>query len=355
MSVTPRPDLATLPPYVPGKAVEGAVKLASNEVSAAPLPSVRAAIGEAAAGINRYPDTGSFALVERLADRFGVPTEQLVVGCGSVTLCQMLVQAMCEPGDAVVFGWRSFEAYPILAQVVGAEQIRVPNTPEHRLDVEGMLAAITPRTKVLFACTPNNPTGPALSGQELRKLVDGVPEHVLVVLDEAYREFVDDAAVPDGIEFARKRWADEQHNIVVLRTFSKAYGLAGLRVGYCAAPQPIAEALRKVAVPFAVNVLAQTAAIASLDAEDELMQRCREIIGERERVRRALLEHGYQVPESQANFVWLPLGERARAFEEHAATNKVIVRAFDGDGVRVTIGLPEENELFLEAARSFPG
>ncbi|HEY8371163.1 MAG TPA: histidinol-phosphate transaminase [Pseudonocardiaceae bacterium] len=353
MTVRTRADLANLPSYVPGRTIPGAIKLASNEVSLGPLPSVVSAITEAATGINRYPDNGAAELVRRLAERLEVPAEQVVVGCGSVTLCQELVQATCTEADEVVFGWRSFEAYPILVHVVGAKQVRVPLTSGHGLDLEAMARAITPATRLVFVCNPNNPTGTALRRAELERFLDAVPSDVLVVLDEAYREFVDDPDVPDGVELARSRWAKGQHNIAVLRTFSKAYGLAGLRVGYCVAAPEVADALRKVHVPFSVNAVAQAAAIASLEAVDELFARCREVVAERERVHRELVAAGYEVPETQANFVWLPLGKRTDAFNEHCLENKVVVRAFSGDGVRVTVGTPEENDAFLNAARSF--
>jgi histidinol-phosphate aminotransferase len=350
-----RADLDQLPAYVPGRTIAGAIKLASNEVSAGPLPSVVAAIAAAGAEVNRYPDSHADALVTRLAQRFGVTTDQLAVGCGSVTLCQQLLQATCTPSDDVVFPWRSFEAYPILTQVVGARAVRIPLTDEHALDAAAMLAAVTPATRLVFACTPNNPTGTPLHNDELRALLDGVPSDALVVIDEAYREFVDDPDVPDGIELAREYWAKGRHNVAVLRTFSKAYGLAGLRVGYCVAPANVISAVRKTFVPFGVNSLAQVAAIASLDAEDELFARCRQIVGERARVRSELLAMGYDVPVTQANFVWLPLGERSMAFNDHALDHKVIVRAFGTDGVRVTIGEPHENDAFLAVARSFEG
>lgn len=353
MSAYTRVDLAHLPDYVPGRSIPGAIKLASNEVAAGPLPSVVAAIAAAATEVNRYPDSFAGALVTRLSQRFGVPEEHLAVGCGSVTLCQQLVQATCTDGDDVVFGWRSFEAYPIITHVVGARGVRVPLTPDHRLDLSAMLAAITPATRLVFVCTPNNPTGTALTGDELREFLDAVPAEVLVVIDEAYGEFVDDDDVPDGIEVATRAWARGRHNVAVLRTFSKAYGLAGLRVGYCVAPEPVAAALRKVYVPFGVNSVAQAAAIASLDAEDELMARCRDIVAERGRVRAKLRDMGYDVPPTQANFVWLPLGERTDAFNQHCLDHKVIVRAFAGDGARVTIGHPDENDAFLAAAASF--
>jgi histidinol-phosphate aminotransferase len=349
-----RADLAQLPDYVPGRSIPGAIKLASNEVSAGPLPSVVAAIADAATGVNRYPDSGAGALVERLAQRFGVQPAQLAVGCGSVTLCQQLVQATCTDADEVVFGWRSFEAYPIISHVVGATGVRVPLTADHRLDLAAMHAAITPKTRAVFVCTPNNPTGTALHEGELRAFLDAVPQDVLVVIDEAYREFVDDPDVPDGIATAKAAWARNGHNVAVLRTFSKAYGLAGLRVGYCVAPEPVAAALRKVFVPFGVNSVAQAAAIASLDAEAELLARCEQVVAERGRVTAELLDLGYDVPPSQANFVWLPLGERTADFNEHCMDHKVIVRAFVGDGARVTIGDPAENDAFLAAAASFP-
>ncbi|WP_158852354.1 histidinol-phosphate transaminase [Saccharothrix deserti] len=355
MTVRTRADLVALPGYVPGKTIPGAIKLASNEVSAGPLPSVVRAIAEAATAVNRYPDTAATELVARLSDKLGVPAEQVAVGCGSVTLCQQLVQATCTDADEVVFAWRSFEAYPIITAVVGAQQTRVPLTSGHGLDLDAMADAITPQTRLVFVCNPNNPTGTALRRAEIERFIERVPSDVLVVIDEAYKEFVDDPDVPDGVELAKQQWAAGRDNVAVLRTFSKAYGLAGLRVGYAVASPAVAETLRKVYVPFSVNALAQVAALASLDAEAELMARCRAIVAERARVRGELLDAGFEVPESQANFVWLQLGERTAAFNEHCLAHKVVVRAFAGDGARVTVGEPEENDAFLAAARSFNG
>ncbi|MGH3517526.1 MAG: histidinol-phosphate transaminase [Haloechinothrix sp.] len=348
MPLSPRADLDSLPAYVPGRSVPGAIKLASNEVPLGPLPSVAKAITDAAATINRYPDMGAFALVERLAQKLGVPANRVAVGCGSVSLCQQLIQAMCSDGDEVLFAWRSFEAYPILTQVVGARQITVPLDETHTHDLDAMLAAITPTTRVVFVCNPNNPTGTAVRRDALVKFLDAAPEDVLVVLDEAYREFVSDPDVPDGLELAAER-----DNVAVLRTFSKAYGLAGLRVGYLVASEVVAAVARKVYVPFSVNALAQAAAMASLDAEQELLARCVDVVAERDRVREALIAEGYAVPDTQANFVWLPLGERTLEFAEHALASKVVVRPFAGGGARVTIGTPEENDTFLAAARTF--
>jgi histidinol-phosphate aminotransferase len=347
-AVPTRADLESLPLYVAGRTIAGAIKLASNEVPGGPLPSVAKAIAEAASGVNRYPDTGAQGLTDRLTKSLGFPASQIAIGCGSVSLCQQLVQAVCAPGEEVIYGWRSFEAYPIVVQVANAQSVQVPLNAGHAFDLDAMLAAITPKTRMLFVCNPNNPTGTAARREELERFLDAVPANVLVVLDEAYREFVTDTDVPDGLEYVRSR-----QNVAVLRTFSKAYGLAGLRVGYAVAPEHITAALKKVYVAFSVNMVAQAAAIASLDAHDELMERVADIVGERDRVRAALLEAGYEVPETQANFVWLPLGEQAAAFSAHALDNKLIVRAFAGSGVRVTISTPEENDLFLAAALSF--
>lgn len=348
MNVRARADLEQLPAYVAGRTVPGSIKLASNEVSGGPLPSVVAAIGQAATEVHRYPDIGVTKLVETLSARLDVAPERLAVGCGSVALCEQLVQATCTENDEVVYPWRSFEAYPIITKVVGARQVPVPLTDEHALDLDALAAAITPSTRLVFVCTPNNPTGTTLRRAELERFLDSVPSDVLVVLDEAYWEFVADPDVPDGVELTR-----EYSNVATLRTFSKAYGLAGLRVGYAVAPENIAEALRKVCIPFSVNSLAQVAALASLEAGDELKLRCDEIAAERDRVRTELLGAGYVVPESQANFVWLALGERTQEFNEHCMDNGVVVRAFTGDGVRITIGKPAENDALLAAAKSF--
>ncbi|MGH3889178.1 MAG: pyridoxal phosphate-dependent aminotransferase [Pseudonocardiaceae bacterium] len=351
MTARTRADLESLPVYVPGHNIPTAVKLASNEMSEGPLPSVVAAIADAAAGVNRYPDNGVTALLERLAARLDVPQSHLAAGCGSATLCQQLVQATCRRDDEVLFAWRSFEAYPIFTQVAGARQRTVALRPDHTHDLPAMLDAITPATRLVFVCSPNNPTGTAVWRDELIAFLDAVPDGVLVALDEAYHEFVTNPAVPDGVALCRDN--SGRDNLAVLRTFSKAYGLAGLRVGYCVAPEPITAVLRKVSVPFSVNSLAQVAALASLDVADELMARCQRIAAERDRVRAELLAMGYPVPDSQANFVWLPLGERTAAFDNHCLEHKIVIRAFPDTGARITITTPPDNEAFLAAARSF--
>ncbi|MTD15511.1 histidinol-phosphate transaminase [Nakamurella sp. YIM 132087] len=349
-----RPSLSALPAYAPGRTVPGAIKLASNELSYPVLPTVADAVsevlGHGLTGLNRYPDNNGTALVEVLAQYLGRPAENIVAGCGSVALCQQLVQVAADAGDEVVFGWRSFEAYPIVSRIAGATPVPVPVTADHRLDLDAMAAAVTERTRLVYVCTPNNPTGTVVHRDELERFLDAVPDDVLVVVDEAYREFDTDPDTPDGVEISARR-----SNVLALRTMSKAYGLAGLRVGYAVGDAQLIGALRQVAIPFALNTLAQRAAIAALGAEDELRPRWAEVVSERTRVTGALRGHGYEIPESQANFVWLPLRERAADFSRHCEDHKVIVRVFPdaSGGVRVTIGSPDENDAFLAAATSY--
>jgi len=342
-----RADLAKLPSYVPGRSVPGAIKLASNEVPYGPLPGVVDAVVEAATSAHRYPDMGVVALRQKLADRLGVPAERVATGCGSVALAEHLVRAACLPGDEIVYSWRSFEAYPIIAAGAGAASIRVPNTAAHGHHLPAMAAAVTDRTRVVIVCNPNNPTGTSVREAELDRFLDDVPDDVLVVLDEAYREFVTDDQVPDALDTYGDR-----PNVVVLRTLSKAWGLAGLRVGFLVGQPEVATAVRKVVTPFSTSLVAQAAALAALDAEDEVRRRCAIVIAERERVTEALRKLSVDVPASQANFVWLPLGDKTAEFGAACENRGVIVRAFHPDGVRVTIGTPEENDAFLAAAEA---
>lgn len=348
MSPDVRSDLDAIPSYVPGATVPGAVKLASNETTAGPLPSVAAAVVDAAAGVNRYPDITAGALVSRLAEFLGIPSRNITAGCGSVALCQQLVQAVCAPGDEVLYGWRSFEAYPIIARIAHAVPVPVPNRADGTLDLEAIADAVTDRTRLIFVCTPNNPTGPAVSHAELTAFLDRVPERVTVALDEAYYEYLRSDDPVDGVAESMAR-----PNVVALRTFSKAYGLAGLRVGYLTGPADLVVSVGKMVVPFSVSSLAQAAGIACLDAGDELRARTDAVVAERTRVRDALIDLGHAVPESQANFVWLPLGDAAAEFDSHCRDHLVVTRCFAGHGVRVTIGDPVENDRLLDAARAF--
>ncbi|MCH0538814.1 histidinol-phosphate transaminase [Streptomyces sp. MUM 203J] len=347
-----RAVLDDIPTYKPGKpaAADGPVayKLSSNENPYPPLPGVLESALAAAHGFNRYPDMACTGLMNELSERFGVPVTHIATGTGSVGVAQSLVQSTAGPGDEVMFAWRSFEAYPIITRISGATAVKVPLTPGAVHDLDAMAAAITDRTRLIFVCNPNNPTGTVVRRAELERFLDRVPNDVLVVLDEAYIEFIRDDQVPNGIEIYRDR-----PNVAVLRTFSKAYGLAGLRVGFAIAHEPVAAALRKTAVPFGVSQLAQDAAVASLRAEDELLGRVGSLVCERSRVCEALAAQGWKVPETQANFVWMALGERTMEFAAVCEAAGVVIRPFAGEGARVTIGETEANDLFLRTAETF--
>jgi histidinol-phosphate aminotransferase len=342
-----RAVVRTLPAYVPGarSADPTAVKLSSNENPFPPLDSVREVLARAAADINRYPDMFAAPLCEALAARHDVAPESVVAGCGSVAVLGHVLQAFCDAGDEVVHAWRSFEAYPIAVSLQGAVGVRVPVDAAGRHDLPAMADAVGPRTRVVLVCSPNNPTGPAVRTAELRTFLAAVPDDVLVVLDEAYTEFVRDPDVPDGVAILA-----EHPNVVVLRTFSKAYGLAGLRVGYAVAHLDVAQAVRTASTPFGVNHLAQVAALASLDAEAELAARVDAVVAERGRVLAGLRGQGWEVPDSQANFVWLATGDRTAALAADAAAHGLLVRPFAGEGIRITVGLPAENARVLEVA-----
>jgi histidinol-phosphate aminotransferase len=349
-----RAVLDGIPTYKPGRppAAEDdgapAYKLSSNENPYPPLPGVLETAAAAAQSFNRYPDLACAALTVELAEHFGVPEAHIATGTGSVGVAQQLVQITSGPGDEVVYAWRSFEAYPIVTRISGANPVQVPLNADETHDLDAMADAITDRTRLVFVCNPNNPTGTVVRRAALERFLDRVPPDVLVVLDEAYKEFIRDPEVPDGIEIYRDR-----PNVAVLRTFSKAYGLAGLRVGFAVAHEPVAEALRKTAVPFGVSQLGQDAAVASLRAEDALMVRVEAVVAERARVYKGLTAQGWTVPVTQANFVWLRLGERTLDFAAATEAAGVTVRPFAGEGVRITIGEPEANDLLLRTAEAF--
>ena len=347
-----RPILDQFAPYQPGKAPSApggrTYKLSSNESPFGPLPSVLKVIAEAAGRVNRYPDNGAVELIEAIGTRFSVPTSHVAVGCGSVGVTQQLLEAVGEPGAEVLYAWRSFEAYPYLSDLAGVTSVRVPLRDEAH-DLPAMADAITGRTRLIFVCNPNNPTGTAVHRAELEEFLGRVPEDCLVVLDEAYAEYVRDADVPDGMSLYRDR-----PNVAVLRTFSKAYGLAGLRVGFMVAHEPVAAAVRKTMLTFGVNALAQAAAIASLEAEPELLERVEAVVSERDRVRGELLDQGWSVPPTEANFVWLRLGAGTEDFADACDRAGVSVRPFRAEGARVSIGDREANDVFLTVARAYP-
>jgi histidinol-phosphate aminotransferase len=349
-----RPAIASLPAYKAGRSAsvrpgQASYKLSSNENPFPPLPGVMAATELACAQMNRYPDIANTAMANAVAARFGLDVDSLAFGTGSVAALYHLLQAVCDPGDEVVFAWRSFEAYPIAVQVTGATPVPVPLGPGAVHDLGAIRDAVTPATKAILLCTPNNPTGPAIPHAELVKFVDDVPDSILIVVDEAYVEFVTDPTATRGLDVL-----DGRPHVAVLRTFSKAYGLAGFRVGFCVADPALASAVRSVSLPFGVSLPAQAAVLASLDAEAALLERVALIVSARERLVSGLCELGFDVPDTQANFVWLPAGRRTAEYADTFSEAGLMVRPYAagnaGDGIRITVGEPEANQRVLQVA-----
>ncbi|QCV87816.1 histidinol-phosphate transaminase [Acidipropionibacterium jensenii] len=344
-----RDVVRSLPPYKQG-AAEGpdAVKLSSNENPYPPLPSVVAEIADRMrdprGSFNRYPSMGAMELRTAIGSRFGVTADQVAVGAGSVEVATQLVHATAGMGDEVIFAWRSFEAYPILTVVSGATPVKVPLTADLHHDLAAMLAAITDRTQLILLCTPNNPTGTTLSTDEVEHFLSQVPENIVVAIDEAYVHFNRDPQAVSGVEMVSRH-----PNVIALQTFSKAYGLAGLRVGFGIGSVEMCEDLRRVAVPFAVSDVAQCAALASLQHEDELTERVEKIVAERGRVTAALRDQGWTLGDSQANFVWLPTGDDTARIDEVLRGEHVFARCWQGEGIRLSIGSPSENDRCLAA------
>lgn len=349
----PRATVAAMASYRPGKSAAmaadehglgpevEAVKLSSNENPYPPVPSIVAAVAAAAGDVNRYGDHRAADLRAALAGWLGVDADRIACGCGSVGLLQQLFLAYVDPGDEVVYPWPSFEAYPVDVAVTAATEVAVPLVDE-AFDLDAVADAVTPRTKLVVLANPNNPTGTAVHVDDLRRLVERVPDDVLVVVDEAYREFVT-ADLGDPVHDLQP----DHPNVVVLRTFSKAYGLAALRTGYAVADPSVVGELDKVLIPFAVNHLAQVASLAAIEAEAEARVVIGRLVAERDRVVGALRDAGWEVPEAHANFVWLPLGERTDEVFPALERRGVVVRPFPGVGIRVTIGSPTENDRFL--------
>ena len=355
----PRAAVASLPEYKPGRSaaqaaaehdLDEAVKLASNENANDPLPSVATAVAEAAFGMNRYPDHRCMEVREALAGRHSVGLDRVTVGSGSVGVLQELFAAYIDPGDEVVYPWRSFEVHPVFCAVSAATAVTVPLV-NHAFDIDAIAAAVTDCTKIVILSTPNNPTGTVCSTSELLRLLAAVPDDVIVVIDEAYREFVTDPAVSDPIETI----VHKHPNALVLRTFSKAYGLANLRVGYGVGHPGVIGALDKVALPFIVSGIAQVAALASLEdqAATELAERVTDILSERDRLSAAISDLGWPVVPSQANFVYLPVGERAMGLFVRLEKQGLVTRPFEGEGVRISLGTPAQNDRLLAALGTF--
>ena len=349
----PRPVIAGLPAYRPGKGakqaevehgIAEAIKLASNENPAEPLPAIVEAITSAAAGANRYADHRATAVREALAARLGVAAGQVTVGNGTVGLLQQLWLSYVDPGDEVVYPWRSFEVYPVYTQEMAGTAVTVPLRDDLGFDLDAVVDAVTDRTKLVVLATPNNPTGVACTTTELRSMLERIPTSVIVCIDEAYREFLDPSFGDPVTELL-----PEFPNAIVTRTMSKAHGLAGVRIGYAIGHPEVIATVDKTLVPFAVNALAQAAALAAIEHEAAIRRSVDGLLAERSRVEAALDEAGWSFPDHQANFVWLDLGERADQIALALERRGVVVRPFSGEGIRVTIGDPVENDRFLTA------
>jgi histidinol-phosphate aminotransferase len=339
-----RADITALAAYRQGKpAADDAFKLSSNENPFEPIPAVLAAIAQSS--INRYPDAVALELRRRLGERFGVGIAQVHLGAGSVSILAQLIQAAAGPGDEVVYSWRSFEAYPGLVAVAHATSVTVPNDADGRHDLPAMAATVTDRTRVIIVCSPNNPTGTIVTADEFEAFMAEVPDSVLVLLDEAYAEFVTDDSAVDGRGLLAR-----YPNLVVLRTFSKAYGLAGLRIGYAVGPEYVLDAARTTAIPLSVTEPAQRAALASLDHEEVLLERVARLSLLRDEVWRALVDQGWRVPTPQGNFVWLETGAMTERAAEIFAEHGIVARALGEDGIRVSIGEAQSVEKLLRAS-----
>lgn len=355
--IRPRAVLAALPSYVAGKPpehIEGlrSYKLSSNENPLPPLPSVVEAIA-GHLNVNRYPDPLSTELRNELASFLDIPAADIVTGGGSLGALNQLLAAFAGAGedgvpDEVIYPWRSFEAYPISVGLSGAAGVPVPLRADGTHDLAAMAAAVTGRTRVILLCTPNNPTGPALTTTQVEEFLASVPADILVVVDEAYEDFVRDPLAVNGIDIYRRH-----ANVVVLRTFSKGAGLAGLRVGYSVSHPEVTRYLRVAAVPFAVSQIAEAAAVASLRHHDELVERVQGLVDERTRVVAGLEALGWRIPQAQGNFVWLELGEDTPGFAALAGQQALAVRAFGTEGIRVSIGEAEANSRFLAICASY--
>jgi histidinol-phosphate aminotransferase len=353
-----RPALGEIVPYEPGKPVEEVqrelglervVKLASNEGPLGPFPQALEALERAARELNRYPDGGAYRLRAALAERHGVRFEEIAIGAGADGLIDGISQAVLDPGDEIVCGWPSFPSYVIYALKLGAEPVRVPLRDE-RYDLDALLGAVTKRTKLVYVCHPNNPTGTMNSRAELEAYFERVPDHVLTVIDQAYFEYIEEPDYPDAVE----EYFKAGRRVIVLRTFSKIYGLAGLRVGYGVGPADFVTALGKTRRAFDLTTPAQEAALASLDAPDELAHRRKLNADGRAELERMLFAAGFNVAgRPVGNFVFVDLGDDAQSFFEALLQQGVIVRPLAGFGapqaIRVTVGTPDEHAFLANA------
>lgn len=319
--------------------------LSNNELALPPLPSVLAAIQGGLSGLDRYPDPSARALTHRVAAHLELTPDHVAVGPGSAGVLQQILLALCGEGDEVVYAWPGFDAYPLLVAISGATSVRVPLTAAGDHDLEAMLDRVGPRTRVVVLCSPHNPTGTVIDPERLACLLARLPDHVVTVLDEAYVEFQrggDPGGQPSAV-------SGGCNNVVVLRTFSKAYGLAGLRVGYAAGPPELIATVRKAALPFGVTNIAEQAAIVSLNSGAELAERMAAVATARTELTVGLRALGLTVMPSQANFVWLPLTNSSEALTGTAAAGGVKLRACPGHGVRVSVGRSPAHHALLSA------
>ncbi|HEY8083088.1 MAG TPA: histidinol-phosphate transaminase [Solirubrobacterales bacterium] len=358
MSVTFSQKLARIPGYqagVPtGKAPEaiaagGIAQLASNESPFSPHPKVIETIQASAAAMNRYPDPAATLLRDRIAERYEVEPGQVTVGNGSCEILLAASEALCEPGAEIVYAWPSFSMYPYLAALSGAREIRVPLAEREALDLDAMAAEVTAATQIVVVCNPNNPTGTHLSAAEVAAFCEGLPDHVTIALDEAYIEFQTNDDPDATIDLIR-----DFPNLVILRTFSKVYGLAGLRVGFAIGSAKFRAAVDAVRQPFSVNAIAQAAAAEAILHSDDVARRVEGTIAERLRVEEALHEMGLKTAETQANFSWVDLngaeeGDVVSGLAEQAIAVRAGAPLGDSGHIRVTYGTPEENGRFLAA------
>ena len=351
----PRPAIGALTGYRPGRSasqanrdhgLSDAIKLAGNENPYPPVPAVAEAVATEIESANLYRDHRATALRAAIADWVGIGADRVTVGAGSIAIIYQLAVAYLDPGDEVLTPWISFEAFPVIAQTMGAVLVEVPIV-DHVYDLNAVADAVGERTRMITLANPNNPTGTAVSTGQIRKLLDRVPDDVVVLVDEAYREFMD-PALGDPADPADGLLADHP-NVIVTRTFSKAYSLAGVRVGYALADPAIIAAVDQCLIPFNVNGPAQAAALAALEARDQIQPRVAALVAERERVTAELRDRGWAVPDSQANFVFLPAGDRTDDICVGLERRGVVTRPFTGWGLRVTASLPAYNDRFLAA------
>lgn len=355
-----RPEIHKVSPYIPGKpidevkrelGIEDVIKLASNELPYGPPLKVRQAVFEVVKEINRYPDSHSYYLRQRISEKFGIRPECIVFGNGSSELIKLIADAVIVEGDKVVYADPSFVMYPIVATSRGAVKVEVPlarNNLSH--DLERMLEMIDDSVTMVIICNPNNPTGTITPKEEIYDFLKSVPPHVLIMFDEAYAEFVTDEDFVSGVEIFKEGLP----NVCVLRSFSKAYGLAGLRLGYGFLPEELAEAVNRIREPFNINLVAQVAAVACLDCEDEYEEIRNIVIKERERMEAELANAGFTVYKSQANFIFVDSTVDSTLVFKKLLKKGIITRDGSIFGerfktfLRVTVGTPEENDRFLK-------